>query len=46
MGTSRPDRLALLRKKLAAAEQAEEKRKRVAALKAELKGLTRRGKAK
>jgi len=31
-----------LRKKLAAAEAIEEKRKRVAALKAELKGLTAR----
>jgi len=31
-----------LRKRLAAAEQAEEKRKRVVALKAELKGLTAR----
>jgi len=41
---AKPDRLALLRKKLAAAEALEEKKKRVAALKAELKGLTARRK--
>jgi len=38
----KPDRLAILRKRLAAAEALEEKKKRVVALKAELKGLTAR----
>jgi len=42
--TGKPDRLALLRKRLAEAEQAAERKKRVAVLKAELKGLTARRK--